>query len=264
MKIRQLASYACGALILTLSSVIWADVIAEDNFESGVHSSLWNGFSYVSVAKLPQETGRTGYGLKMWYKGTALDTSDADAEARFDLKKEYTDLLIEFDLFIPANYKHVTPSDRAANNKFLRLWQVSYSEGEQIGAGTIPQDNTTTSIIGTDYKRFPNWGVSTAVKQSRDFITPEDLGHWMAIKIYARAPTDTSNGVLRIYKNKYVVLDDTNIANILPGTQGWRYGYLLGWANSGFREDTILYIDNVRFSDVAPPKSPGGAPSSSK
>jgi len=25
-------------------------------------------------------------------------------------------------------------------------------------------------------------------------------------------------------------------------------GYLLGWANSGFNEETVMYIDNVVFS----------------
>ena len=29
-----------------------------------------------------------------------------------------------------------------------------------------------------------------------------------------------------------------------------RRGYLLGWANSGFDEETIFYIDNVEFHDT--------------
>ncbi|HOY24650.1 MAG TPA: hypothetical protein PK002_15950, partial [Cellvibrio sp.] len=241
---------------LLLTPLAWAAVIAEDNFETGVKGSVWKDFAYTTVEKLPSETGRTGYGLKFFYRGNSSELADATAEARFDLKKEYTDILIEFDLFVPSNYKHVTPSDKIANNKFLRLWQIKYSEGEQVGAGTLVQDNNSASIIGTDYKRFPNWGISTGVKQTRDFISADDLGKWMSIKIYASAPTDQHNGMIRIYKNKYLLLDDTNIANILPGIQGWRYGYLLGWANSGFREDTIFYMDNVRFSEESPPKAP--------
>jgi hypothetical protein len=256
MKMQKRAKFLCSMLVSLFAPLALATVIAEDNFDSGVKGGVWKDFAYTTVEKLPSETGRTGYGLKFFYRGNPNDTADADAEARFDLKKEYTDILIEFDLFIPANYKHVTPSDRAANNKFLRLWQINYSEGEQVGAGTLVQDNNVSSIIGTDYKRFPNWGVSTGVKQARDFITAEDLGKWMSIKIYANAPTDQRPGTIRIYKNKYVLLDDANIANVLPGTQGWRYGYLLGWANSGFREDTALYMDNVRFSEESPPKAP--------
>lgn len=256
MKIYKSVSWVCSVLGLLLTPLAWATVIAEDNFESGVKGSVWKDFAYVTVEKLPVETGRTGYGLKFFYRGNASELADADAEARFDLKKEYTDILIEFDLFIPTNYKHVMPSDKTANNKFLRLWQTTYSVGEQVGAGTLVQDNSTASIIGTDYKRFQNWGISTGVKQSRDFISAADLGQWISVKIYASAPTDEHNGTLKIYKNKHVILDDTGIANILPGTQGWRYGYLLGWANSGFREDTILYMDNVRFSEASPPKAP--------
>lgn len=241
---------------LLLAPLGWAVVIAEDNFDTGVKSSLWKDFAYTTVEKLPSESGRDGYGLKFWYRGNSSDIEDATAEARFDLNKEYTEVLIEFDLFVPLNYRHLMPSDKVANNKFLRLWQTNYSEGEQIGAGTLVQDNNGTSIIGTDHKLYPNWGISTGVKQARNFITADDLGKWISIKIYASAPTDQHPGSIRIYKNKYLLLDDTNIANILPGTQGWRYGYLLGWANSGFREDTIFYMDNVRFSEESPPKPP--------
>ncbi len=29
---------------------------------------------------------------------------------------------------------------------------------------------------------------------------------------------------------------------------GYRFGYMLGWSNSGFNEETHLLIDNVVFS----------------
>ncbi|MES2933926.1 MAG: heparin lyase I family protein [Pseudomonadota bacterium] len=239
-----------AALLYVVSPVAAAGMspIAADNFESGKASALWNSFAYVTVKPLPAATGRSGNGLAFGYVGNPVDTRDATAEARFDLKKEYVELAIEYDLFIPANYKHITPSDRADNNKFLRLWQVSYSVGEQIGAGTLPQGLNGESKIGTDYKKFPDWGVSTAIKQADNFITLSDLGQWMTVKIHVKAPSDKSKGVIQIYKNGNLLLNDVAVPNNLPGLQGWRYGYLFGWANSGFREDTVLYIDNVKFS----------------
>jgi hypothetical protein len=231
---------------LTVEMVI-AQTIFEDNFESGKGSAYWTDLAYVTVVNLPPETNRTGYGMKFHYVGNSNDTIDATAEARFDLRSEYTDLSIEFDLFIPTNYVHVRPSDRVDNNKFFRLWRVAYSEGEQIGASTVSQSGSW-SAIGADYKQEPTWAVSTALSPYNEFITEADLGKWMSIKINAVAPkSDTERGTIQIWKNDQLIVRATGVANSEPGEQGWRYGYLLGWANSGFRVDTDLYIDNVKM-----------------
>jgi hypothetical protein len=31
-----------------------------------------------------------------------------------------------------------------------------------------------------------------------------------------------------------------------------RNGYLLGWANSGFAQETVFYVDNVKFYQTSP------------
>lgn len=232
--------------ILT-AQVVFSQTIFEDNFDSGKASINWTDLSYVTVAPLPVETGRTGYGLRFRYVGNTNDTIDATAEARFDLKAEYTDISMEFDLFIPSNYIHIRPSDRADNNKFFRLWRVTYGQGDQIGASTVSQSDSG-STIGADYKQQPSWGVSTALSPYNNFITNDDLGRWMSIKINAVAPkSDTQKGTIQIWKNGQLIVRVDSVADSEAGEQGWRYGYLLGWANSGFRVDTDLYIDNVKM-----------------
>lgn len=245
-----------GWLILMAAPLTQAVTIFEDNFESGTASSYWTAFSWVSVQPLPPETGRSGKALQFKYKGNIDDTVDATAEARFDLKKIYTTVLIEFDLFIPANYRHMKPSDKIDNNKLLRMWQVNYGEGEQAGAGTLSQGTLGESRVGSDYKIKPEYGMSTGCLSANDFITTSDFGKWMTVKIYVEAPTDTTYGKIRIYKNNMLLLSDNNFRNVSVGSHGWRYGYLFGWANSGFREDTILYVDNVKFSEGSPPRAP--------
>lgn len=223
-----------------------SQVIFEDNFETGKPGVNWTDLAYVTVVSLPADTGRTGYGMKFHYVGNAKDTIDATAEARFDLKAEYKDISIEFDLFIPKNYVHAKPSDNSDNNKFFRLWRVKYGEGDQIGASTISQPGG--SGIGADYKQQPTWSVSTALWAYNSFITSDDLGKWMSIKINAVAPkSDLSRGTIQIWKNGQLIVRADGVADSEVGDQGWRYGYLLGWANSGFRVDTDLYIDNVKM-----------------
>ena len=242
----------------------WAAVscggtIFQDDFESGKTGSYWTDLTYVSVEALPALTGRAGYAMKFRFVGNADDTKDAMSEARFDLGKEYKDINISFDLYIPTNYYHSKPSDRADNNKFFRLWRVQYSEGDQVGASTISALNGLSGI-GADYKQQPGWGVSTALWANQDFITAADLGKWMSIKINAVAPiNDVNRGTIEIWKNGTLLLRSREVADSEPGEQGWRYGYLMGWANSGFREDTNLYIDNVKFwVDEARPKAVEG------
>lgn len=239
----------CFLVLLFSASFAKADVIAEDDFESGSASRIWGSMADATVAQLPSHTGRSGNALRFLFKGVASD-KDSWAEARFDLGREYTQLTIEFDLFVPSNYVHRKPSDNTDNNKFFRLWRVSYDDVEKLGASMLGQSTTGNSTIGSDYRVFADWGQSTAVKNATGFITADDRGKWMAVRIDIKAATDTTLGSIKIYKNGKVHLDDATIKNHVAGTQGYRYGYLLGWANSGFNEDTIMYIDNVRFLDV--------------
>lgn len=250
---------AVSVLFVASSSV--AEIIAQDNFEAGADPKLWNGFTYVSVVDMLADTGRSGKGLKFTYLGNSNTTVDADAEARFDLGAIYKDILIEFDLYIPANYSHVTPSDSADNNKFFRLWQATYGDittGNQCGASMLA--NGGGSLLGTDYQMHTDWSTSTAIVQYSKFITSADLGKWHTIKIWVKSGVKLGDfGFIKIYKDGTLIIDDKGLPVINKDPQGWRYGYLLGWANSGFRQNTNLYIDNVVMSantSVNPPSSP--------
>lgn len=233
------------SLLLCVPSA-YADVIAEDDFESGRFKSVWGALTSVTLAELPSYTKREGHAMRFFFQG-GNSTADSFSEARFDLGREYMQLTIEFDLYVPTNYNHRRPGDNTNNNKFFRLWTKTYDDIEKVGASMLTEDGGST--IGSDYRLEPSYGQSTAVKNESRFITEEDKGRWMAVRIDVKAPTDKSLGSIRIYKNGRLHLNDDRVKNHLPGSQGYRYGYLLGWANSGFSEDTIMFIDNVRFLD---------------
>ncbi|WP_156184347.1 hypothetical protein [Cellvibrio sp. pealriver] len=237
-----------GTLLLC-SQISVADVIFSDDFESGKASSLWTDLTSVAVVPLPSATGRAGSAMRFTYKGNADDTQDAFAEARFDLKAEYKKLSIKYDLFVPENYIHQKPSDRIDNNKFFRLWREKYTVGDHIGASMLSEPDGD-SLLGVDYKLEPTWGISTGIDPKGNFISAADRGKWLAIRIEVEAPVSaTQLGAIRIYKNDKLFVGTNKVTDVEPGEQGWRYGYLLGWANSGFRADTFLYIDNVQIED---------------
>lgn len=212
-------------------------LIFEDNFNSSTPSSYWNGQANVKVKNGSYE---------FYFKGGG-DSSDSWAEARFDLKKQYNEITIIYDLYIPHNYFHRDTSS-GDNNKFLRVWTDTYNDLEKMGMSMGPQDSSGTSFIGEDYSLQSGWGTSTYVNHSNNFITPSDRGKWMAIKIYVKTASDSSPAEIKLYKNGALLHQNTNIQNnYVPGQQGIRHGYLLGWANSGFSQDTYILIDNVKF-----------------
>ncbi len=238
-------NFIATLLVAAMNSSVNAGIIVSDDFETGNWAAFWGAKAYATVS--PDLAKDGNYAAKLVYPGVVID-EDGWAELRFDLGSSYEELSIRFDLYIPGNYKH-RDAPGGDNNKFFRLWNDTYNDLEKLGAGFIKQGDIGESAIGTDYRRFADWGVSTAVVKAGDFITMADVGKWMSIVIYVKAATDLAPAEIRIYKNGRLHLEDTPSLNFKAGTQGYRYGYLLGWANSGFTEETMFYIDNVKFHD---------------
>ena len=155
-------------------------------------------------------------------------------------------LSIKFDLYIPSNYFHRRESPN--NNKFFRLWSNTYNDSEKVGASTLSQDSNGNSRIAAENESPVTKGIEQYSVQN-NFITAADRGTWVNFVIYVKAPTDSTNFILKIYKNDNLIVDHTYDNNFVPGTQGYRYGYLMGWANAGYSEETNFYLDNVEFYD---------------
>ncbi|MCF6225751.1 MAG: polysaccharide lyase [Xanthomonadales bacterium] len=244
-------------LFLGIMNLPAQTLIISDDFESG-QTSLWSDFASVRIS---DELPKGGvYSARFRFNGVP-EGEDSWAEARFDLGGYYEELSIKFDLYIPENYVHRANNAGQgwANNKFFRLWTDTYSDLEKVGATMYNQfdngnsttgNNTYASSIGNDYRTQASNGMSSSVTTAANFITLEgDRGKWMSVVIYIKASTDSSPAEFSLYKNGQLFLATTFNNNWVPGTQGYRKGYLLGWANSGFTEETILYIDNVEFYD---------------
>lgn len=221
-----------------------AELIFKDDLEQG-KQSFWSALTSTTISSENPKDGSSS--LRIRYPGVAID-KDGWAEARFDLGNYYERLSIRFDLYIPENYEH-RDSEGVDNNKFFRLWSETYDDKEKIGASMYNQGNTGESNLGADYRKEENWGMSTGISSVSDFITMEDKGRWMSVVIYIKAATDAAPGEMRIYKNGSIHLQHTLDINYTPGTQGYRYGYLLGWSSSGYSQETIFYIDNVELHD---------------
>ncbi len=235
--------------------------IRNDTFDSVIDSSFYTsetGNYYISH-DTANVGGNTGGKVKLRFTGNVSETVDAMAQLTFTLPRIFKELIFEYDLYVPANYSHTIPSDNANNNKFLRLWQTTYGfyhAGNKCGASLFANSGNSTLIpecmhFGDGVGPGIGWGDTS----DTGFIGAADKGAWMHVKVHAKAATVGNNfseggttcgdGFIRFYKNDVLSARNEKMASIGTGAQGWKYGYLMGAANSGFRVDTDFYIDNL-------------------
>jgi hypothetical protein len=249
-----------AALALTAaSSASFASVIFKDGFETGNLSftsggAKWTDWPDVTVSNTQK---RTGSNAAKFHFGNW-------AELRFDLGRLYPDVWMSFSLYVPANYTHRVGGD-GPNNKFLRVWATDYANTEKIGYSTWPSSGN--SDLQADWDTG-GAGIGPKGSGTSNFISAADKGKWMTVKIYIKAGTSaTAKGTMKLWKNGALVIDDSNTVNNFNAneTHGYRYGYLLGAANSGYADSTDFFIDDVVFATtegdltgtvVSPPNAP--------
>lgn len=218
--------------------------IGRDDFESGaLRKPLWIDKAWCEVVDGHGVGG--GKAARFFFKGSPDPKKDAWAELRFDLGELRTEVWFAYALFIPQNYR----MKRSANNKFFRIWGREYGDADKLGAsmwGRQPFDGFARLKGDWD---STGGGMGEAGKGCDGFITAADLGAWMRIMVHIKAATAEAKGTMRIWKNGVLVIDNDGTVNSWKeqGVHAYRYGYLLGAANSGFTEDTYLFIDDVVF-----------------
>lgn len=271
-----------GILIFLLIpfSACLAGVFVTDGFESGNLSHSENGFKWGSSTKasVSTEKPKSGkYSLRVAYPAVP-NGKDSWAEQRFHLGGFYPELWIKYDLYVPTNYYHRNQQSEgygSDNNKgYAFIWAGSYEditkrEGPMLGPGFWPNGDGSSRVImwasasvngvkllNTHWFDDPNG-------KNHNAITLADRGHWMNIVIHAKyASQSNDDGVYELWKTDYNG-SVTKLIDIHNGpwyatqpltttpARGFAEGYLLGWSNSGFDNDTVFYIDNFEVSNTS-------------
>lgn len=185
---------------------------------------------------------------------------EAWSEQRFDLGGSYPEIWIQYWVRVPTNYSHGTSSP--SNHKFLALWMDGYSSK---GAGpTIAWEfwgsGGGSSSLAFHYSEG-NYELMGGHKQFTDFISvPRDRGRWMEITIHAKASSRgrSSDGVIELWRRWEGESSDNRerlhriTDAVLPypsnGPNGWAAGYLMGWANAAYSQETEWLIDHITIS----------------
>lgn len=275
----MLKIFAALLTLIFVSNTVNAGEIYSTGFESGNRQNS-NGFTWGSGKRtdVSSEKSKTGnYSLKFRFPAVGSEGNKySDAEQRFKLGGHYPELWIKYDLYIPQNYYHRNSGGPTTyNNKFLMLWAGSYQpdnrEGPLIGAHYWPRSDgssnvnafASATVNGKIVFNGKHWNCSACGSgdgADSNGITKDDLGHWMTIVLHVKYASKSNNdGVYELWKtnwrgetNKLFNIHDgpwyATMPNSTQAARGFDQGYLLGWANSGFVNETVLYIDNITFS----------------
>lgn len=214
-----------------------------------------NGVVNNFVAGKDWQSKQQSHSLRFLYSAGA-----SMSEQRFSFGKAYPELWVSYWIRVPLNFYH--PSSGSGNQKFFALWMDDY---EASGNGpTIVFQYRPTGSDGSSISRFYHYTSYGSHQgeisgQEQYFIkTPEDRGRWMEIVFHFLAATDaqSKNGRVQMWRrwedeSQFTLLHDHNNLDIYPpsgGPNGWASGYLMGWANSPYSEDTEWLLDDFTIS----------------
>lgn len=234
--------------------------IFADDFESGDLSRSQNGARWTNSTATRAALSPNGtWALEFTYPADPEPLPSGYegswSEQRFHLGSNYPDIWLAYDLYVPPNYLH---PNRANNKAFGYLFSGGYGNNELTGpllATNFWPDGDTGESLMSHWYRSPVlpagrhlWPNDSAWIDSRG-IRLADRGTWLRIVIHAKYATAANNdGMYELWINGAQKMRITNGDWYVPNQLGFDQGYLLGWANSGFAQETKFYIDNIVFA----------------
>lgn len=181
--------------------------------------------------------------------------NDNMAEQRFTIGSANPEIWVSFWWRVPINFFHNSGN---SNQKLSALWMDGY-EGSGFGPTVTTQfrengsggSNLTVYYYATDEGQAQRH--SGEIGGGDLITTPDDRGRWMHLIWHARAATDsgTADGVIQIWRkweggSYSQLVDISNAAIHAPdsGPIGFQSGYVMGWANAPYSENTEFLMDD--------------------
>jgi hypothetical protein len=233
-------------------------IVRDDQFAVANDSGLITpngpvtGLEWESSPMAP-ETG--SHALRTRFAGTAAG-QDAWSEMRFKLGTfEPPEVWLSFDVRIPINHFHRGVLD---NNKLLRLFGSAYGSGGKCGMEFRPTSDGSGGSNMYIMADSNGNAMSAPIADSVPFArVPEDRGRWQRLIFHAVSETSpgASDGIVELWRRWEDEATFTKMSENLSvalqrgdGTvAGFNKGYLMGYANSGYTDDTEFLLDNFNI-----------------
>lgn len=243
-------------------SLVGYDQFASGNFNAGQGILHWLTSDFSGGVSVQAGVGFGGGNGARFRYGPDAPGADSTAEARFQLTSPlWPTAIFAWRQFTPANYEHRL--DAPTNNKLFALWYDDYNDAnnEPHVVIELERDGLTESRVRIASARaepceseFPDQIQYTGP----NLITAADRGVWNTYSVIIYAA----------YKSSaiYVIKNSTICAAIVPsmqysitcpvwtgeGKESFNFGYLMGWSNSGFTQQTDFIIDDFVIYDALP------------
>jgi hypothetical protein len=275
--------YLCFSSITLCSTLLHAELLFHDNFESADMSQTNSqGFFWEANNRTSVVYGDGEKSEAVWNNGPVSNVQELDwkawegnhslrfrwaagenwAEQRFNLGMAQKEVWFSYFIRVPHNYRHCTSCTRR-NNKFFSLWMDNY-EVKGIGSTfwlSMEDAGNGDTDLAFSYSQGNNTG-SGSFQQHAPFINiATDRGRWMQIVIHLKteSATGTNDGTVETWRRWS---DDTTFTALHSSTtvgfnisesgpQGFIKGYLFGWANGPYAENTDWLMDEVKISTTS-------------
>ena len=253
-----------------------------DLFDTGAKTApqngyQWGGTSAVTVVSDISYSGSNSLRFTFGPDAEAV-SDDSNAEQRFVLGENLSEVWFEYQLYIPPNFYHRSIPGDTNNNKFFLVWGENYDVPFDSWLGGYEYQRSSTvgsNSVLRPYARSPVAGLNDIttgeVDNTKPLISsngPIFPNSWNNIRLHFKMATgpDTYDGVMELWINGTLKFQETNgrfwyRENLSTGAPNPNYddpacfirnGYILGWANSGFTELTYLNVDNFAIYKVNP------------
>lgn len=231
-----------------------------DNFAGGQRNPA-NGFTWGGTSSRVAPVSFDGSDCLRFRYGPDAVGVDSSAEQRFSMGRNLTELWIEYDLHIPSNFS--LRDDPPANNKFLALWTADYSTDGQLNAVLEYERNGTDSSLARSVAISESHAAGLASNAgdrvfSSSFISAAKRNQWFTVRVHFRVASGTgqTNGVFEVMMGSELVWRSRSDYVWYPtngaGSAYIANGYLLGYANSGFTDQTDFHLRTIKFYDQNP------------
>ena len=191
-------------------------------------------------------------------------------------KKGLSEIWIQYDLFIPSNFRLLDAKPESANHfggghKVLALYADAYShpnttmifgqlfarknkKGEPFYDGNA-YSNGTLSTYKTGERVFTQLGIDESREKAWIFAD-RDLGKWQRRTFHFKFPASeaSNDGMIQAWAQRA----DGTVSSVVDMTGGKFYGYeqnyfnagyFNGWCNDGMNGETHFVLDNVIITD---------------
>lgn len=223
------------------ASVVWMD--------GATPMRSWPSAAAVTPSDLDCTPYEGTHCLRMRYPA-----SNNQTEFRFSVGEHVPDFWLRYWIKVPVGYSHGTEGVDS-NNKWLALWTDVYDGSGDVTFQLRERDGGNGSKLVVQ-----DGGVAVIeVDVYNDFIvTPTDRGEWMQLVFRlqpATAPA-ANNGIIQVWRrwdgeSSFTQIYNKTNAIFQQGGAGIHQGYLMGYANAAYVDDTSFLVDYWEISDAS-------------